>query len=104
MIASQRRFLNESTASIETPKQESRNSLVDPASVDQIKSNVDSAAIKKLNKEIDFLRSEKNTYRNQIDRLEEEVQDLNDELHSVQQKHKQDMNNLITQIDVSLTA
>lgn len=46
------------------PKPESRNSMVEAMSSDQMRPNVDSGSIKKLNKEIEFLKSEKNTYRN----------------------------------------
>ena len=73
MVISQRRFLNESTNSVETPKTEGRSSITDIASPDNAKSNFDIVTIKKLNKEIEFLRTEKNSYRSQIERLEEEV-------------------------------
>lgn len=102
MVISQRRFLNESTNSVETPKTEGRSSITDIASPENVRSNFDVQTIKKLNKEIEFLRTEKNSYKSQIERLEEEVADLNDEMHSVQQKHKQELNNLLTQIDVSI--
>lgn len=101
MVISQRRFLNESTNSVETPKTEGRSSITDIASPENTRPNFDLQTIKKLNKEIEFLRTEKNSYKTQIERLEEEVADLNDEMYSVQQKHKQELNNLITQIDVS---
>ena len=101
MVISQRRFLNESINSVETPKTEGRSSITDIASPENTRPNFDLQTIKKLNKEIEFLRTEKNSYKTQIERLEEEVADLNDEMYSVQQKHKQELNNLLTQIDVS---